>query len=501
MKDSSNHISHSLTVAVFIQRIFYKTASKPCLLAIAITSIAGNAVAHTSEQGFVLLLPTDAYILSGVTVVVLTLLATVLLPVALIEKGFAPRYLLSLRATGRIKHHFTTVASLLSLCCLIALIIIGFVGTHDPLRNLLPLTIWTVWWVGIVCIHGVFGNLWQWFNPWVGIFHKRKVAGLTLPTALESWPGVFMFLFFSTFALADTAPEDPTRLAVVVAVYAVITLAGVWWCGATHWLTRVDCFSMLLWRFAQVAPLGIAHGSLAIGAPGWKLATCQFNDSHTKANQTISGAVFTLALLAAGSFDGLNETFWWLVKIGINPLEFPGRTAVVTPTVFGLLVSVAALVASFAICVAAGLWLANRHTDHGREVAFRQAFIDLSVAILPIALAYHFAHFLTAFMVNIQYTLAAATDPLQTGRDLLGLGRFYVTTGFFNTQSSVRQIWLTQAGTVVAGHVVSLLLAHRIALNLWSRPAAAALSQLPLATFMVFYTLLGLWLLAAPRGA
>ena len=104
-------------------------------------------------------------------------------------------------------------------------------------------------------------------------------------------------------------------------------------------------------------------------------------------------------------------------------------------------------------------------------------------------------------MVNIQYTLAAATDPLQNGRDLLGLGRFYVTTGFFNTASSVKTIWLTQATAVVLGHVVSLLLSHRIALKLWPSPRAAVLSQLPLAFFMVLYTLLGLWLLAAPRGA
>ena len=39
--------------------------------------------------------------------------------------------------------------------------------------------------------------------------------------------------------------------------------------------------------------------------------------------------IFILALLGTGSFDGFNETFVWLDLIGVNPLAFPGRSAVV----------------------------------------------------------------------------------------------------------------------------------------------------------------------------
>ena len=112
-----------------------------------------------------------------------------------------------------------------------------------------------------------------------------------------------------------------------------------------------------------------------------------------------------------------------------------------------------------------------------------------------------FAHYLTAFLVNSQYALAAISDPLARGADLLGIQPFYVTTGFFNHIDTVRVIWLSQAGAVVIGHAWSVLLAHRMALDLFPDRWRAAVATLPLSLFMIGYTMLGLWLLATPRGA
>jgi hypothetical protein len=110
------------------------------------------------------------------------------------------------------------------------------------------------------------------------------------------------------------------------------------------------------------------------------------------------------------------------------------------------------------------------------------------------------AHYLTSLLVSAQYTLAALSDPLGTGADILGIEPFCVTTGFFNSIDTVRVIWITQAGLVVFGHVWSVFLAHRIALNLFGTTLRAAFATLPLSLFMIAYTFLGLWLLAAPKG-
>jgi len=380
---------------------------------------------------------------------------------------------------------------------LFTLLFIGVYGAHDPLKNPLPLFIWTLWWVGFVVIQGLTGDLWQWVNPWTGVYRvivhtMKKPSLLSLPEYFGSWPGVFSLGLFTLFALADIAPDAPQRLAVVVGLYWLFTLFCMVLFGP-QWLNKGECFSMLLHRYSQLSTFAKHKNDIQIGIPGWR--------ALTDPAKTISSAVFILVLLGTGSFDGFNETFYWLSMIGINPLEFPGRSAVINQTVIGLILANVLLILVYSFCVYLGLILANRQADNARPVTFRAAFCHLAISILPIAFAYHFAHFLTAFLVNAQYALAAASDPLNNGADLLGLGTFYVTTGFMNSHHSVEAIWLTQAFAVVAGHVLSVLLAHVLALNLFASARRAIISQTPLAAFMVGYTFIGLWLLAAPRGA
>jgi hypothetical protein len=204
-------------------------------------------------------------------------------------------------------------------------------------------------------------------------------------------------------------------------------------------------------------------------------------------------AIASVVLLGTGSFDGLNESFAWLSLNGINPFEYPGRSAMISRTMVGLLALNLGLLGIVAFCIRAGLWLV------GDKRSANLGFRLFAPAILPIALGYHVAHFLPSFLVDGQYVLLALSDPLHSGADLLGLGEHYVSTGFFNTRDTVRTIFLAQAGAVVLGHMLAVLLAHAIALRALASHKRAALSQVPLAGFMIAYTLFGLWLLAAPR--
>jgi hypothetical protein len=179
-------------------------------------------------------------------------------------------------------------------------------------------------------------------------------------------------------------------------------------------------------------------------------------------------------------------------QLGINPLEFPGRSAIAWQNRFGMFGAIVLLTACFGACVWGGLALI------GRTVSFKSMFCRLSLSLLPIALGYHLAHFLTAAMVNLQYFLVALNDPFETGAALLGWERFYVTTSFFNQHHTVKAIWLTQAGTIVLAHIIAVILAHMIALKAFDNHRLAVVSQLPVVAFMLLYTIFGLWLLASP---
>ncbi len=454
------------------------------ILKFTLISAPGLAHAHASEQGLVLLLPTNLYTGAGVAAVALTVFALVLLPGRLVMALFRPLPLFPVSL-----HPVQTFTSTMAALFLGLLVWAGFDGPRDPLANPLVLVVWTVFWIGFVTVQALILDLWSLVNPWSGPLRLIRRAfspepHAALPPALGYWLGVASFLGFSYLLLADPAPADPDRLARLVAAYWLFHLVmGVVF--GPRWLRRAEGFTVMFRAYSRLAMLARYGVRLTLGLPGWRMLRLR--------PMPLSLAVLCVILLGTGSFDGLNETFWWLGILGINPLEFPGRSAVSVPNTLGLVIANATLVAIVTLTVLLGLRLA------GSDLSPKRGFCYFAPTLLPIALGYHVAHYLTSFLVDGQYALVALSDPFLTGADWLGLGEFYVSTGFFGTKSSVSIIYLTQAGAVVLGHIVAVLVAHATALRLFHDHRRAALSQAPMALFMIAYTFFGLWLLASPR--
>ena len=196
-----------------------------------------------------------------------------------------------------------TGTSLISTAILAGLVLIGLDGPRSPLTNLMPLTIWTVFWIALVTVAGVAGDLWRWINPWSGVLRiiGQGVPILRLPQGLGVWPATIIMASFFAFLLADVAPDDPARLAWLIGSYWVMTLAALILFG-DDWMQRGEAASVLFRVFGDLSAVRFG-GQAGIGAPGWRLV---------ERPADISIAIFALLLLGAGSFDGLNETFWWL---------------------------------------------------------------------------------------------------------------------------------------------------------------------------------------------
>jgi hypothetical protein len=207
----------------------------------------------------------------------------------------------------------------------------------------------------------------------------------------------------------------------------------------------------------------------------------------------LTGVFFVLLALSTVSFDGLSRTFLWLGAIGINPLEFPGRSAVTTSGTLGMIGMFLALSLAFVGTVALGCALA------GQAGLWRQAAGRLIYSIVPIALAFQTAHYLTSVLVDGQNAVIALSDPFALGWNLFGTAHWHMTPSFLNTLDGVTRIFNTETVVIALGHIVGIVMAHLIALKLFENPRQAVLSQIPLAALMVFYTAFGLWLLATPR--
>ena len=428
-----------------------------------------------------LLLPTGYYKLGGALVVAASFLILLALPPERMKRWCAARWVLA-----QIKAPSETWTSLASFAVLIVLILAGCLGSRDPLDNPLPLTVWTLWWIGLTLAHAVFGNLWRYLNPWVGPFRLLGLPRALLPNRLGFWPAIIGLLGFAWFELIYPAPDDPAILARAVIVYSVVTWIGMALFGEQAWLARGEAFSVFFGLIARVAPLQAEEQRLTIGMPGRALADFPALPP--------SGVLFVLLTLATVSFDGLSKTFWWLGLNGINPLEFPGRSAVMGSSSVGLVSLWLVLSVAFVACLWIGRALA------GLRGPFWPHAGALAASILPISIGYQFAHYLTALLVNGQYAAIALSDPFALGWFASEDRMHRVTTSFLSNHAGVTLIWNLQAAGIVVGHVVAVLVAHLVTLRLDTARRTTLLSQAPLAVLMVAYTLFGLWLLSTPAA-
>ena len=566
------------------------------VLALIALALASPAFGHAGERGFILLLPTGLFQAAGTMAVAVSFLVVIRFRAETLRSAVESARWRLFPVPRRIPGSNAVASALL-----LVLIVAGLAGSRDPLANPLPLSVWTLLWVGLTFAHAVLGNVWPHLNPWTALARlvRRVVRGrrggredggnhqddrggrdagddrsarsgrdarggrdgqgdrgdrngrdsrddrdardsrddrdgrddrddrdgrddrddrdgrdargsrgvrghrhdrhdrsgddtdglLPWPEALGDWPAVVLLLLFAWFELVFPAPRDPAILAFAAAGYSVFTVAGMVLFGDEAWGRRVEIFSRFFRIVSWLAPLrtveeGGAH-RLAVTFPGARLLGI--------GSLSAAGVVFVVVALATVSFDGLSRTFWWLDLAGENPLEHPGRTALMGRNTLGLLGAAATLLAAFAITATAGARWA------GTDAA--PALRRFVVSIVPIAFGYHFAHYLPSFLVDAQYALKALSDPLALGWNLLGARDLHVTASFLTHHASVEIIWYAQAGAIVAAHVAAVVVLHALAGESGRGRLAPVLGELPLTVLMIGYTLFGLWLLSTPVAA
>lgn len=458
----------------------------PILCALFAISATSPAFAHASDRGHVLLLPTGYYLVGGAFAVAISFLALALLSQGCLHRTWSRSFrLIALPDTLR------PYASLGSFTGFAVLVAAGVFGSRDPLSNPLPLFIWTLLWVGLVLLQGVLGDLWSWLNPWYGPWRlASRVTGgrtLRLPVWLGYWPAFFLFAAFAWFELIYPAPDDPARLALAAGLYWLFTFAAALVFGWPEWSRRGELLTVFLSFIARFAVLRRDGTTLSLCWPGAKMLDVR--------PLPLSGTAFVLLALSSVSFDGLSKTFFWLGLFDVNPLEYPGRTALMGIGTMGLALTFLLLAGLFFLAIFLGQRLAFADASGLIESAGLLVW-----SIMPIALAYHAAHYLTVLLVDGQYALTAISDPFAHGWDLFGTAQMQVEAGIVAGAASAWWLWNIQAGVIVAGHVLAVLVAHALAERLHPVASRAVLSQLPLTLLMIAYTVFGLWLLAAPAA-
>jgi hypothetical protein len=115
----------------------------------------------------------------------------------------------------------------------------------------------------------------------------------------------------------------------------------------------------------------------------------------------------------------------------------------------------------------------------------------LAWSLAPISIAYVLAHNVSLFLVTLPVWFVTLSDPLSLGWNLLGLGN--VLPGF---APSPALVWFLEVALVVGGHIMAVVMGHRIAQGLSKTGRAPMASQVPMTILMSLYTVGTLWLLS-----
>jgi len=157
----------------------------------------------------------------------------------------------------------------------------------------------------------------------------------------------------------------------------------------------------------------------------------------------------------------------------------------VSTVVPAVVVYPAALLVGFGLFYGAYLWAArNACRVAGTPLDETVIAVRFAGALLPIAAAYHLAHYLSYLLTFLPTLSAAATDPFSPGE----------------LPALVLPDWFGAVGLalVVLGHVLAVWIAHAVAFDVFVGRLQPVRSQYPYVVVMVLYTVVSMWMLAQP---
>ncbi|MGW4941804.1 hypothetical protein ACWEOZ_09470 [Actinoplanes sp. NPDC004185] len=319
--------------------------------------------------------------------------------------------------------------------------LLGPRGPENPAGH--ALFVWL--WVGLVPVSVVFGPVWRPVNPLRTLFRLLRLPATGLrplaPGPASRWPAAVALLAFVWLELVAPHRGQPVVVGGWLLGYGLVQLA----CAAVRgeeWFARGDCFEVYSELAGRLSPLRHRNplAGVARTVPGPGLA----------------------AFLAV----------WWGSTIFDSASGSPVWAAFLQRAGHPILYGSAGLILLCAIVLVSVRVLSGR--------------LDVTASLIPIAVGYTLAHYLSLLLVEAPRGV------------LLAVQQWGVAGGVeWNVAPAPGVIAAAQITLILAGHVLGVVVAHDMALTAApERPPLATLAdELPVVLLMIGYTWAGLFLL------
>ena len=338
------------------------------------------------------------------------------------------------------------------------LILPGLIGNEEAKTSITPLIIWVFLWIGVPVLGLVFGDIYSKFNP-LSIIPSPEKKPSTV------WFAAALFFGLTWFELVWRKPGNPTHIGIVFILLMLITTG-----------TRI------IFRKAsiEVDPLHLLHHLYAklrftLSKPIYKnMLENIANLSNFKGME-----YFILLMIGTVTYDGLRGTTFWYNLFGSSTLDITFSTF----AFFGINIII---IGSYRFAC----WFALKVS--GEKQDLNNISLLFGHTMLPIAFAYHVTHYLSLLLYESQTILYRLNDPYGIGWNLFGIND--VSINYFLTPVA---LWGIQVFVTLAGHMLSVVLAHDLAIKLFGHQQSDK-TQYIFLLITVGLTLQALFVLSVP---
>ena len=410
---------------------------------------------------------------------------------------------------GRLRLIGSVAGNTLGFVLWFAAVAMGLLGL---VHEFLPATLfWIFLWAGMPIVAAVIGNPWPAMSPFrsllgltTRLLGRQPDLGLAYPAGLARWPAVALLAIGLIVELTVPGSATGPFVGTLLVAYTVLTVTGMVAFGPVTWLRNAEVFEVLFGWFGRIGPIGRRSTSpdlcrdCATGCEPTACIDCPecvvvgtHRDLTLELRRPLAGlaeirgagwsdAAFILLALSGVTFDGLQDTGWWVAWNGIIQNVLAGRLppqivfAIAGPV--GLLIVWGAFLTLFAGAATLTRALA------GAPLSLASTAGRYAATLLPISAGYAIAHYLTLIIQGVASVPGMMLSPAAVEAELN-----WMPAGF---------VWYLSVVAIVTGHVAAVLTAHREALRL--RANHPAIAELPLVTLMLGYTVVSLWIIGQP---
>ena len=320
------------------------------------------------------------------------------------------------------------IGKLFGIIILFLLVAPGIFGNESSKTSVAPLILWVFLWIGVPVLGLLFGDIYSKFNP-LNLFSLKSDKPESVYFAC------ILFIGLTWFELVWRRPGNPLNIAVVlITLFVCVNLLRYF---LKKSLIEVDPLLLLHYLYSKL--------KLFNSKPYFR----SLLDNIGNLAKLRGIEYFVLLMIGTVTYDGLRETTFWYNQFGSRTDDMGFSTMMFLIMNLGTI-----LFYRFACFFAIKVGGSDLKLNHVSNL--------FGHTMLPIAFAYHVTHYLTLLLFESQTFFYRFNDPIGIGMNILNVQE--PTINYF-VEPLV--IWGIQVAVTLLGHMLSVVLAHDLAVKLF----------------------------------